>query len=132
MTKIQIEKALSQSEKFSWMAGMKCAGMGEDAGEYRCTLATEYKEDEGRVEEVKVFSVSIGEAPGWGWPSKGSGWAPDLSDPGTLGCIRALLQETFGPTAHTVPVGDGWCAMIEDRVLGEGDTEGEAMARALI
>lgn len=126
----ELEKALASSDRFRWMAGMKCAGEGP--GEYRCTLATEYSDATQEIEEIKVFSVSIDDAPGWGWPSKKSGWAPDLSDPATLGCIRALLQESFGPTAHTVPVGDGWCAMIEDRVLGEGDTEAEAMARALI
>ena len=77
-------------------------------------------------------------------------WLPDLTDPATLGCLLALVRETYGEaTAHTRPFKGRWLVEREDRpylydwlcscgTWGEGNghvvggaTEAEALVAAL-
>lgn len=65
-----------------------------------------------------------------------SGCAPELDDPATLGCLLALVREASGdPRAYLSPLWTmtGWCCVWhEGDVEYEADTEGEAIAAALI
>jgi hypothetical protein len=72
------------------------------------------------------------------------GWEYDLADPGTVGCLLALLREAArDPAIHTSPehdpdvdLPDTWRvrqpARWGARSIGEGRTEGDAIAAAIV
>jgi hypothetical protein len=60
---------------------------------------------------------------------------PDLKDAATLGCLLALVREVYGDTGlHTVcdPDTRRWLVWsITNGLVGEGDSEAEALVSAL-
>lgn len=82
------------TKHWRWMAGMKLLDRGNT---YRLTyIWGDYDEDDEESGEVPVLQGGGPDcAPGWGWPAEGSGWAPDFSDPATLGCLIFLVRETL-------------------------------------
>lgn len=65
---------------------------------------------------------------------------PDLTDPATVGCLLALVRQTWGKPAVTMFWGDYWQVVYASKVedgcadhehLGNGDTEAEALVAAL-
>jgi hypothetical protein len=83
---------------FRWMAGMKLVTKADDEC-YRLTyIPGDYTEidpqSDDEPDSIQVIAAGGGDsAPAWGWPSEGSGWAPDFRDPATFGCLLALAQE---------------------------------------
>jgi hypothetical protein len=97
--------------------------------------------------EYEWSSPSFSEA-GMDWRRArfaGSRELPDLTDPATLGCLLALVRETWGCAVITSPDYDeddegcqgphviGWRAVDTERwvIVGEGKTEAEALVVAL-
>lgn len=81
---------------FRWMAGMKLLDSDDTC---RLTFMADAYDEDGDEDRplIKILHAApIDDGPGWGWPSKGSGWLPDLSDPATLGCLHALVKEATG------------------------------------
>jgi hypothetical protein len=68
------------------------------------------------------------------------GWLPDLADPATLGCLLALVREAWGDEAGQIS-GAGFDQRADKspcysvwycgELIGEGDTEAEALVAAL-
>lgn len=60
---------------------------------------------------------------------------PDLDDPATLGCLLAQVRERYDPHARTnaFAVGGGiaWACKAHGRMVGGGESEGEALLAAL-
>lgn len=64
------------------------------------------------------------------------GWLPDLADPATLGCLVALLPLGSGPVdlsiARAPAHGTASIFIRDERCAFDGETVGEALARALL
>jgi hypothetical protein len=62
---------------------------------------------------------------------------PDLTDPATLGCLLALVRERYGDPTLThywdpdITSQGSWCMPDGDGGLWLGDTEAEALVKAL-
>jgi hypothetical protein len=64
------------------------------------------------------------------------GTLPDLTDPATIGCLLALVREAWGDSLHVryTEHHKSWWVLVDRQigVNGSGDTEGEALAAALL
>ena len=74
------------------------------------------------------------------FPASSLSYAPDCTDPATLGCLLALVRETWGmPTGIVVSYNDdtrlwrvSWSGATHGGECGYGATEGEALIAALL
>lgn len=83
-----------------------------------------------RVTEVRESTVHCaGEA----FPKTLLDFAPDLTDPATLGCLLALVREAHGQsTLSPVMIGrNRWCLADFGTTALEGDTEAALLVAAL-
>ena len=74
---------------------------------------------------------------GGGWyDGPDDGLIPDLDDPATVGCLLALVREAWGDSLHVryTEHHKSWWVLVDRQigVNGSGDTEGEALAAALL
>jgi len=81
---IELAKRAVAYKHWRWVAGMKL--LSDDPCERIGYKWTDYDE-----EPVPVLDTGNG----WGWPTVGSGWLPDLTDPATLGCLLHLVREAW-------------------------------------
>lgn len=95
-----LAKRLVASKHFRWMSGMRdIAGWrvlnvnGVDNGKYLIACEVDSEDPDGNPQEQGEAIWNIGLT-----------WLPDLSDPGTLGCLLALVAQAYGVTLDDVHV----------------------------
>jgi hypothetical protein len=96
-----------------WMPGMRATGNGRD-----WTGAAVVQSADGSVQLFGVW---------WGEDQVGP---PDLTDPATLGCLRALVSERVGGPVAVYPpyTHDRWCVWAPGQnEEGSGPTEAHAL-----
>lgn len=120
-----LAQRLVACKHFRWMPGMHAhAGRVLDVRGAEICLA-----DEGATEDGNTVR----------WVDS-AGLGPYLTDDATLGCLLALVRHAHGEaTIHVVAQDSEWDDMVvwhvvsaqQDRALGTGDTEAEALVAAL-
>ena len=68
----------------------------------------------------------------WEWFDDLRDQEPDLTDPGTLGCLLALVREASGdPDACVLHDREEWDVWADNDYVASGPAEGEALMAAL-
>ena len=104
-----LAKRLLACPRFRWMPGMHAnAGRVLDVRGAEICLA-----DEGATEDGNTVR----------WVDS-AGLGPYLTDPATLGCLLALVEERYGDGCYVQNLngglyGDGWVVFIDDQALTE-------------
>ena len=110
-------QALTDCESFCWMPGVLAIEVGLGVNENSEVIRQDGWKIERRIDE-------------------GAEYWPVIDDPATRGCLLALIRKCGFQLAHTRPNEGLWTVWCGDasmvRGLGNGRTEGEALARALL
>lgn len=147
---VDLAKRLVAGKHFRWMPGMRVLHIeGGEAGSVRGTyLSVGAQEGDLRIQWDDYAPRGL--SSDWSNPQnfRPHPWVfdyalPDLSDPGTMGCLLALVREAWGrpklvPYYTALSSGQGW--YVADRFCGDEDypligipcgSEAEALVVAL-